>query len=410
MARYALSTFARTKPPGFAFASAFRRMNKHFRRSSPAQDVRMRKVLTVFGTRPEAIKMAPVVRALKAAEGIEAVVCVTGQHRQMLDQMLGFFGVAADRDLDIMRPDQSLEGLTAAALQALGPALQEIRPDWVLVQGDTTTAMAAALAAYYRQIKVAHVEAGLRTGNKYAPFPEEVNRKIIGAIADLHFAPTETARGALLAEGHRDDTILVTGNTGIDALMWTRGEIRAGRVGPPPGVEALIAGKRLVLVTAHRRENFDAGLAEICLALKALAERFEDIVAILPVHPNPNVKGPIEGLLTGVRGVHLIAPVDYGPFVWLLDRASLVLTDSGGIQEEATALGKPMLVMREVTERPEALAAGNALLVGAHRDAIVEHAASVLSDEAVRLAMSTPSDVFGDGRAAARIAAALQDR
>ena len=370
----------------------------------------MRKVLTVFGTRPEAIKMAPVVRALQGAPGIEAVVCVTGQHRQMLDQMLGFFGIAANRDLDVMRPNQTLEGLTATTLQALGPALQEIRPDWVLVQGDTTTAMAAALAAYYRQIKVAHVEAGLRTGDKYAPFPEEVNRRIIAAIADLHFAPTETARAALLAEGHGDETILVTGNTGIDALMWTREAVRAGRVAPPPGLEALIAGKRLVLVTAHRRENFDAGLAEICLALKTLTERFDDIVAVLPVHPNPNVKGPIEGLLTGVRGVHLIAPVDYGPFVWLLDRAHLVLTDSGGIQEEATALGKPMLVMRDVTERPEALAAGAALLVGAHHDVIVERAATLLSDETVYQAMSVPSNVFGDGRAAARIAAALQDR
>lgn len=368
----------------------------------------MQKVLTVFGTRPEAIKMAPVVRALRGAEDLQTVVCVTGQHRQILDQMLGVFGLAADHDLNVMTPNQTLEGLTAAALTALGPVLEAERPDWVVLQGDTTTAMAAALAAYYHKIKVAHVEAGLRTGDKYAPFPEEVNRKVIAAVADLHFAPTETARQALLAEGHEDAAIRVTGNTGIDSLFWTRDEIRAGRIAPPEAIKADIDGRRLVLVTAHRRENFDEGLDQICRALKGLVQRFDDIHVVLPVHPNPNVKGPIEAQLSGLARISLIAPVDYGPFVWLIDRAVIILTDSGGIQEEATALGRPMLVMREVTERPEAVAAGGALLVGARSDAIVQNASALLTDQALYRRMSAGSDVFGDGRAAERIVAALK--
>ena len=367
----------------------------------------MQKVLTVFGTRPEAIKMAPVVHALKASPDFEPVVCVTGQHRHILDQMLAFFGVQADHDLNVMRPDQSLTGLTALTLQALQPVLEEVRPDWVLMQGDTTTAMAAALAAYYARVKVAHVEAGLRTRDKYAPYPEEVNRRIIGVIADLHFAPTETARAALLAEAEDPAAITVTGNTGIDSLFWTQAQVRAGRVPPPPGLEAALDGRRLVLVTAHRRENFDAGLGEICLALKTLVERFDDIVAVLPVHPNPNVKGPVERMLAGVERIRLIAPVDYGPFVWLLDRAAIILTDSGGIQEEATALGRPTLVMREVTERPEAIAAGGARLVGAHSGPIVDQASALLTDPALHRRMSAGSDVFGDGKAAGRIVAAL---
>jgi UDP-N-acetylglucosamine 2-epimerase (non-hydrolysing) len=370
----------------------------------------MQKVLTVFGTRPEAIKMAPVVRALRLQEGLEGVVCVTGQHRQILDQMLGVFGIAADHDLDLMTPNQSLEGLTAAALTALGPVLDQERPDWVVLQGDTTTAMAAALAAYYRKIRIAHVEAGLRTGDKYAPYPEEVNRKVIAAVADLHFAPTQTARQALLAEGHKDSKILVTGNTGIDSLFWTRERVRAGRIAPPPGLESAMDGRRVVLVTAHRRENFDEGLRQICQALRSLVERFDDIQVVLPVHPNPNVKGPIEAELSGLERISLIEPVDYGPFVWLIDRSAIILTDSGGIQEEATALGRPMLVMREVTERPEAVAAGGALLVGAKSHAILQHACGLLKDKALYRRMSTGSDIFGDGRAAERIVAALKER
>ena len=369
----------------------------------------MQKVLTVFGTRPEAIKMAPVVRALQASADFQPVVCVTGQHREILDQMLGVFGVTADHDLALMRPNQTLEGLTAAAITALGPVLDQEKPDWLVVQGDTTTAMASALAAYYGKVKVAHVEAGLRTGDKYAPFPEEVNRRVIATIADLHFAPTETARQALLAENHADATIRVTGNTGIDALFWTRAEAQAGRVQGPPGLEVELQGKRLVLVTAHRRENFDAGMDEICRALKTLAERFEDILVVLPVHPNPNVKGPIEAQLADTPRVKLIAPVDYGPFVWLIDRAAIILTDSGGIQEEATALGRPMLVMRDVTERPEAVAAGGALLVGAHAEIIAGRATELLTDPVLYGRMSQGSDVFGDGHAAERIARGLRD-
>ncbi len=366
------------------------------------------KVLTVFGTRPEAIKLAPVVRALEAAPDIRSAVCVTGQHRAILDQMLGFFAIRADHDLDVMRPNQTLTGLTASTLERLQPVLDQEKPDWLVVQGDTTTAMAAALGAFYNQIRVAHVEAGLRTRNKRHPYPEESNRRMIAAVADLHFPPTPIARETLLAEGEPESAVVVTGNTGIDALYWTQGEVRAGRVAPPPGVADLLDGKRLVLVTAHRRENFDRGLKEICAALKAIAGRFEDVAMVLPVHPNPNVKGPIEQMLAGAGRIHLVDPVDYGPFVWLIDRASLILTDSGGIQEEATALGRPMLVMREVTERPEAVAAGTARLVGAHTDAIVANAVELLSDESVRARMARPSDVFGDGRASERIVEALR--
>ena len=366
------------------------------------------KVMTVFGTRPEAIKMAPVVRALQASSEIDCVVCVTGQHRAILDQMLGFFGIEARHDLDVMRPNQTLSGLTSRVLETIQPVLDAERPDWLVVQGDTTTAMAAALSAHYNRVRVAHVEAGLRTHDKYAPYPEEANRRIIGSVADLHFPPTEAARQTLLAEGEREAAVIVTGNTGIDSLYWTRNEVRAGRVAPPAGVEDRLVGKRLVLVTAHRRENFDGGMSEICGALKALVERFEDVAIVLPVHPNPNVKGPIQRMLSEVDRVDLIDPVDYGPFVWLLDRATLILTDSGGIQEEATALGKPMLVMRDVTERPEAIAAGNGLLVGAHQAAIVEHASRLLSHADQLAAMSRVSDVFGDGQAAGRIVGALE--
>jgi UDP-N-acetylglucosamine 2-epimerase (non-hydrolysing) len=365
------------------------------------------KVLTVFGTRPEAIKLAPVVRALEADARFASMVCVTGQHRAMLDQMLGFFGMHAAHDLNLMQPDQALTTLAARTLSGLQGVLDAERPDWLIVQGDTTTAMAAALAAFYSKTRVAHVEAGLRTRDKRAPYPEEVNRRMIGAIADLHLAPTEIARAALLAEGEPEQNVLVTGNTGIDALYWTRERVRAGEVGPPPELGGELEGRRLVLVTAHRRENFDAGLREICAAIRTLTERFEDVVVVLPVHPNPNVKGPIEAGLSQLPRVRLTSPVDYGPFVWLLDRAALILTDSGGIQEEATALGKPMLVMREVTERPEAIASGNGLLVGAHEGPIVEHASRLLADPKALAAMSRPSDVFGDGRAAERIVEAL---
>lgn len=367
-------------------------------------------VMTVFGTRPEAIKMAPVVRALERTDGVRPIVCVTGQHRAMLDQALQFFGVQPDYDLDLMRNNQTLSGLAARTLDAMQEVIERARPDWIVVQGDTTTAMSAALAAFYNRIKVAHVEAGLRTRDRFSPYPEEVNRRVVGVVADLHFPPTEAARAALLAEGCAPSSMVVTGNTGIDALRWTADRARSGEVRPPAEIERLLEGKRLLLVTAHRRESFDTGLAEICGALKDIVARFEDVAVVLPVHPNPRVKGPIESLLSGVDRVILTAPIDYGPFVALMQRAELILTDSGGIQEEGAALGKAILVMRDTTERAEAIAAGNAKLVGKHRDTILEHASTLLSAPAKLAEMAKPSDVFGDGLAATRIAAALAQR
>jgi UDP-N-acetylglucosamine 2-epimerase (non-hydrolysing) len=368
-------------------------------------------IMTVFGTRPEAIKMAPVVRALEQTPGVRSIVCATGQHRAMLDQALKFFDVTADHDLGVMRHDQSLSGLAARTLDSMQGVIDRAKPDWIVVQGDTTTAMSAAMAAFYNRVKVAHVEAGLRTRDRFSPYPEEVNRRVVGVIADLHFPPTEAARAALIAEGVDPSSILVTGNTGIDALRWTAERARVGEVRPPAAVEPHLAGgNRLVLVTAHRRESFDTGLAEICRALRDMAAKFDDIVVVLPVHPNPRVKGPIENLLSGVDRVILTEPIDYGPFVALMQHAQLILTDSGGIQEEATALGKAILVMRDTTERPEAVQAGNAKLVGAHHNAIVEHAFSLLSAPEKLAQMARPSDVFGDGMAAKRIAAALAQR
>jgi UDP-N-acetylglucosamine 2-epimerase (non-hydrolysing) len=365
------------------------------------------RVMTVFGTRPEAIKLAPVIHALRQVDHVESIVCVTGQHRAMLDQALRFFGIEADHDLDVMRPDQTLTGLAARTLDAMQGVIDRRRPDWIVVQGDTTTAMTAALAAFYNRVRLAHVEAGLRTHDRFSPYPEEVNRRIISVVTDMHFAPTEAARDALVAEGCDPNTVIVTGNTGIDALHWTAREVRADRVQAPPELEPALSGKRLVLVTAHRRESFDTGLLEICHALCRLIERFDDIVVVLPVHPNPRVKGPIESLLAGVERIVLTPPLDYGPFVALLGRAHLILTDSGGIQEEATALGKVMLVMRDTTERPEAIVAGNGILAGVRRDDIVRHAAALLSDEKKLAEKARPSTVFGDGKAAQRVAAAL---
>jgi UDP-N-acetylglucosamine 2-epimerase (non-hydrolysing) len=363
--------------------------------------------MTVFGTRPEAIKMAPVVRALEQTPGVRSIVCVTGQHRAMLDQALDFFALKADHDLDVMRPDQSLTGLAARTFEAMQAAVDAAKPDWIVVQGDTTTAMVASVAAFYNKVKIAHVEAGLRTADRFSPYPEEVNRRIVGVVADMHFPPTERARAALIREGVDPASIVVTGNTGIDSLRWTVDRVRAGAVQPPSDVAAALKGKRLVLVTAHRRESFDGGLAEIAHAIRDLVQRFDDIVIVLPVHPNPRVKASLEELLKGVDRVFLIAPADYGPFVALMHHAALILTDSGGVQEEGTAIGKAILVMRDTTERPEAIEAGNAILVGAHREAIVRHASALLSDAAKLAQMSKPSDVFGDGKAGQRVAAAL---
>ncbi len=356
-------------------------------------------VLSVFGTRPEAIKMAPVVRAVQKA-GLHSQVCVSAQHRQMLDQMLELFAIRPDHDLDLMRPGQELSELMAAVLAGVGDVLRAVRPAMLVVQGDTTTTFAASLAAFYEGVPVGHVEAGLRSGNLQAPWPEEMNRRLTSAIATLHFAPTEGAKQNLLKEGVPADRIHVTGNTIVDALQLMVQRLDA----ETPPLPFLEPGRRLVVVTAHRRESFGAGIENICAAVRDIACRHRDVQIVLPMHPNPQVRQPVERLLTGT--VTLIEPLDYLPFVQLLRQADLLITDSGGIQEEATALGKPVLVMRDVTERPEAIAAGAAQLVGTDRDRIVAAAESFLGDhkKAPTLQAST---VFGDGRAGERIAAII---
>lgn len=362
------------------------------------------KVLSIFGTRPEAIKMAPVVRALSLAEGIDSRVCVTAQHREMLDQVLGLFEIKPDVDLDLMRPNQSLAGLTASVFTHLDPVLEEMKPDWVLVQGDTTTVMAAALNAYYRGIRVGHVEAGLRTHDKWQPFPEEINRRVAGAVADLHFAPTKWSRQNLLKEGVPSDVIHVTGNPVIDALHYVAGQ-------PAPETVAsllsTLGSKRLVLVTAHRRENFGQPLEEICDALLSLAER-GDVQIVYPVHLNPRVQETVNLFLKNVPNITLLPPLEYLPLVHLMKKADLILTDSGGIQEEAPAFGVPVLVLRDVTERPEGVQAGTLKLVGTRKKKILTEAEYLLNDSIAHAAMAHAVNPFGDGRAAERIVGILQ--
>ncbi len=359
------------------------------------------KVLSVFGTRPEAIKMAPVVKALAADPGIESRVCVTAQHREMLDQVLALFGIRPDVDLDLMQSGQDLTAITRRVLSGLQPVLKAEAPDLVLVHGDTTTTFAAALAAYYQKIPVGHVEAGLRTGNKYAPWPEEMNRRLAGAITTHHFAPTDRARDNLTAEGVDPASITVTGNTVIDALLEIVEQARADQrlLGAYP---FLRSDKRLVLVTGHRRENFGTGFDNICRGLAELAGR-DDVEIVYPVHLNPSVQRPVREILSGRSNVHLIEPLDYLPFVALMDRAHLIITDSGGVQEEAPSLGKPVLVMRETTERPEAVEAGTVRLVGADQRRIVFEASRLLDDESAYRAMSRAHNPYGDGLAAGRI-------
>lgn len=382
------------------------------------------KVLTVLGTRPEAIKLAPMLRELerRAGEGIRSMLCVSGQHRQMLDQVIRLFGLRPDFDLAVMTADQTPTTAAAAILGGLDPILRRERPDWVLVQGDTTTVAAAALAAFYAGCQVGHVEAGLRTFDRRQPFPEEINRKVATAIADRHFAPTAQARANLLREGVPGASILVTGNTGIDALHW------AAALPEPPAVTELVrslgldaaaarpAGDRaatidtprLILVTAHRRENLGPPLEAICGALRDLRDRYGDSIRIVyPVHLNPNVREPVQRLLGAVPGITLIPPLDYLPLVHLLRHAHLVLTDSGGIQEEAPSLGKPVLVLREVTERPEAVAAGTVRLVGSSRQRIVEETVRLLDDATAYAAMARAVSPYGDGHASERIVEAL---
>jgi UDP-N-acetylglucosamine 2-epimerase len=367
----------------------------------------MIKALVIFGTRPEAIKMAPVVAELRRRPAFRTAVCVTAQHRQMLDQVLRPFGIQPEHDLDLMRPGQSLEELTGRVVTAVAPIIDRERPDVVLVQGDTTTSTFAALAAFYRRVPVGHVEAGLRTDDRYHPFPEEINRRMTTAIAQYHFAPTERARENLRAAGVPDADITVTGNTVIDALLYVRG--RPFEASGPPW-DALDARRRLVLVTTHRRESFGPPMREIARAVRTLVERHADLEVVLPVHPNPQVRETVTAVLDGVARVHLVPPMDYEPWVHLMDRAELILTDSGGIQEEAPSLGTPVLVMRETTERPEAVEAGAARLVGANHHRIVTEADRLLTDRAWYDRMAHVRNPFGDGHAAERIVGVLASR
>lgn len=368
------------------------------------------KVLTIFGTRPEAIKMAPVVKALRAVQGLQVGVCVTAQHRQMLDQVLQLFDIQPDFDLDLMKPGQDLTDVTTNVLLGLRPVLNTWKPDWVLVHGDTTTTLAASLAAYYQKVKVGHVEAGLRTRNIYSPWPEEMNRRIAGSIAVAHFAPTDDARNNLLHENIDPSGIFVTGNTVVDALQDVAHRLRNDQqlqAELHQRFSFLDTGRRLILVTGHRRENFGTGFDNICQALHDLSAR-PDVHIVYPVHLNPNVQEPVRRILGQCASVHLIEPQDYLPFVYLMDRAHLILTDSGGIQEEAPSLGKPVLVMRDTTERPEAVRAGTVRLVGTNRQTIVDATSELLDVPAAYQRMSRAHNPYGDGRAALRIAQFLQ--
>ncbi len=366
----------------------------------------MIKVLSVFGTRPEAIKMAPVVKELeKHPDRIISRVCVTAQHRQMLDQVLQLFNIAPEYDLDVMQVSQTPTQVASVILKKLEPILERERPNWVLVQGDTTTVAAASLAAFYARAKVGHVEAGLRTFDKYRPFPEEINRRIAGVIADIHFAATRAARQNLLNEGVANEAIVVTGNPVIDALHAVADLPYEPSCGP---LKDLPWGKRLILVTAHRRENFGYPLEQICLAIGDIARQYNDSIHIVyPVHPNPSVQGPVARILGDEPNVTLTQPLDYLPLVYLMKRSTIVLTDSGGIQEEAPGLGKPVLVLREVTERPEAVEAGTVRLVGTDRKRIFDACTQLLDDRASYLRMSRKSNPYGDGRASGRIVSAI---
>jgi len=359
-----------------------------------------------FGTRPEAIKLAPVIQELaRHPREFEPVVLVTAQHRHMLDQVLRAFDIRPDHDLDLMRPGQSLADVTVGVLRGVERVLRRVRPDMVIVQGDTTSALAAALAAFYQRIPVGHVEAGLRTCDKYSPFPEEMNRRLVSSLADQHFAPTRAAKENLLREGVPRGHIHVTGNTVVDALKAIRRSKVAWHI---PVFDKIAPEQRVVLVTAHRRESFGPGFESICYALRMLVERNSDVEVVYPVHLNPNVRGPVRTILGGTQRIHLIEPLEYLPFVRLMKRAYLILTDSGGIQEEAPALGKPVLVMRDVTERPEAVEAGAAKLVGTDADAIVSTTERLLRSTAAYRKMARVRNPFGDGRASARIMTALR--
>lgn len=367
-----------------------------------------RKILVSIGTRPEAIKMGALVTQLKSNTGFEVKLCVTGQHREMLEQALSIFGIAADFNLNIMRSGQSLADVSSRILQGVVAICEDWRPDIVLVHGDTATTFASALAAFYCQIKVGHVEAGLRTGDIYSPWPEEANRKLTCCITHYHFAPTLTAKSNLLKEGVRDESIFVTGNTVIDTLLNVVERIEIDKelqteIDSELGFLSKLKGKRILLVTGHRRENFGTGFESICEALVELAEKHEGLEIIYPVHLNPNVREPVNRILSKVSNIHLVEPLSYIPFVYLMSRSFIILTDSGGIQEEAPSLGKPVLVMRETTERPEAVDAGTVRLVGTKKEVVVEEVSRLLSNEDEYLTMSRSHNPYGDGKACSKI-------
>jgi UDP-N-acetylglucosamine 2-epimerase (non-hydrolysing) len=365
-----------------------------------------KRILTVFGTRPEAIKMAPLVHALATDERFDAKVCVTAQHREMLDQVLELFEITPDYDLDLMKAGQTLNEVTARILLELKPVLQEFKPDVVLVHGDTATTFAASLAAYYEQIDVGHVEAGLRTGNIYSPWPEEGNRKLTGALTKYHFAPTATSQQNLLDENYAQENIVVTGNTVIDALLMVKDKIDHDvelNATLAAAFSMLNDNKKLILVTGHRRESFGGGFERICEALAITAKRYPNAQILYPMHLNPNVREPVNRILKGIDNIYLIEPQQYLPFIYLMTRAHIILTDSGGIQEEAPSLGKPVLVMRDTTERPEAVDAGTVKLVGTNVEVMTQAINELMDDECKYQIMSFSHNPFGDGRASAKI-------
>lgn len=387
-------------------------VTRHFKRRESARTeigLNKCKVLTIVGTRPEAIKLAPVIMQLgQRSSQFVSKVCGTAQHRTMMDQVLETFDIKLDYDLDIMLPGQSLAQVTSRAIEGLDRVVKDMKPDWILVQGDTTTAFCGALVAFYNMVKIGHLEAGLRTDNKFSPFPEEVNRRLVSRLADYHFAPTDNARKALLKEDIDPSSIFVTGNTVIDALLWMRSRVHEKNMGLSPSLIKELSKRTMVLVTGHRRESFGEGFENICAAIREVADMLSDAIFIYPVHLNPNVRQPVNKILGGHKRIHLIEPLAYPAFVWLMDRATIVLTDSGGVQEEAPSLGKPVLVMRETTERPEGIKAGNARMVGTSKDNIVKALVDLLQHPQKREAMTKVNNPYGDGKASERIVDILQ--
>lgn len=364
----------------------------------------MKKILIIFGTRPEAIKMAPLVKAFQKETSFETKVCVTAQHRQMLDQVLNFFDIQPDFDLNLMKPNQNLYTITADIIVGLKSVLEDFKPGFVFVHGDTTTTMAASIAGFYSGAKVCHIEAGLRTFDKYAPFPEEINRQVTGRIADLHFAPTETSKENLLKENVSEKNILVTGNTVIDALLESADRVETIEDEEISRLKSLVdTSKKLILVTGHRRENHGQGFLNICKALKEIAVKNADVQLIYPVHLNPNVQKPVYEILSDVENIHLIEPLSYPAFVWLMKYSYLIITDSGGVQEEAPSLGKPVLVMRDTTERPEAVEAGTVILVGTDTQKIIAECEELLKNTEKYKKMSALHNPYGDGKACERV-------